>query len=251
MQIKKLPSKELGEAKSKEKEALRIKREAEIELLLKKKEEEAKVITAASKLKEVKKVGKIDLQPNLAKNKAVKSKESVEPSPDEIKKTVTDEKTPNEVIIDPEKSIATTESKMLMLVTKIVKMNLTRLLQNIKSYLDSNQLAKLLIYQNLNLKRKKRVHLHLIQKEREEELVSLTIMQKLLKNQLIEQLKNLTSNQRIPLLLEKSRVQRKFKNKLEKHLKNFKARVQKVRVQNTEKRKETNIVKKQKMSLRT
>jgi len=106
---KKVASKELGEAKSKEKEALRIKREAEIELLLKKKEEEAKVITAASKLKEVKKVGKIDLQPNLAKNKAVKSKDSVESSPNEIKKTVTNEKTPNEVIIDPEKSIATTE----------------------------------------------------------------------------------------------------------------------------------------------
>jgi hypothetical protein len=61
-------------------------------------------------------------------------------------------------------------------------------------------------------------------------------MQKLLKNQVKEQLKNLTSNQRIPLLLEKNRVQRKFKNKLEKHLKNFKARVQKVRVQNIEKR---------------
>ena len=106
---KKVASKELGEAKSKEKEALRIKREAEIELLLKKKEEEAKVITAASKLKEVKKVGKIDLQPNLAKNKAVKSKDSVESSPNEIKKTVTNEKTPNEVIIDSEKSIATTE----------------------------------------------------------------------------------------------------------------------------------------------
>ena len=106
---KKVASKELGEAKSKEKEALRIKREAEIELLLKKKEEEAKVITAASKLKEVKKVGKIDLQPNLAKSKAVKSKDSVESSPNEIKKTVTNEKTPNEVIIDPEKSIATTE----------------------------------------------------------------------------------------------------------------------------------------------
>jgi translation initiation factor IF-2 len=106
---KKVASKELGEAKSKEKEALRIKREAEIELLLKKKEEEAKVITAASKLKEVKKVGKIDLQPNLAKNKAVKSKDSVESSPNEIKKTVTNEKTPNEVIIDPKKSIATTE----------------------------------------------------------------------------------------------------------------------------------------------
>ena len=106
---KKVASKELGEAKSKEKEALRIKREAEKELLLKKKEEDAKVITAASKLKEVKKVGKIDLQPNVTKNKAIKSKESVESSPNEIKKTVTNEKTPNEVIIDPEKSIATTE----------------------------------------------------------------------------------------------------------------------------------------------
>ena len=51
---KKVASNELGEAKSKEKEVLRIKREAEIELLLKKKEEDAKVITAASKLKEVK-----------------------------------------------------------------------------------------------------------------------------------------------------------------------------------------------------
>ena len=106
---KKVASKELGEAKSKEKEALRIKREAEIELLLKKKEEDAKVITAASKLKEVKKVGKIDLQPNVTKNKAIKSKESVESSTNEIKKTIVDEKTPNEVIIDPEKSIATTE----------------------------------------------------------------------------------------------------------------------------------------------
>ena len=106
---KKVASKELGEAKSKEKEALRIKREAEIELLLKKKEEDARVITAASKLKEVKKVGKIDLQPNVKKNKAIKSKESVESSTNEIKKTIVDEKTPNEVIIDPEKSITTTE----------------------------------------------------------------------------------------------------------------------------------------------
>ena len=90
---KKVASKELGEAKSKEKEALRIKREAEIELLLKKKEEEAKVITASSKLKEVKKVGKIDLQPKLAKNKVVQIKESVESSSNEVKKATTGEKT--------------------------------------------------------------------------------------------------------------------------------------------------------------
>ena len=66
---KKVASNELSEAKSKEKEAIRIKRETEIELLLKKKEEEAKVITAASKIKEIKKVGKIDLKPVKAKVK--------------------------------------------------------------------------------------------------------------------------------------------------------------------------------------
>ena len=106
---KKVASKELGEAKSKEKEALRIKREAEIELLLKKKEEEAKVITASSKLKEVKKVGKIDLQPKLAKNKVVQIKESVESSSNEVKKATTGEKTPKEEVINPEKLTATTE----------------------------------------------------------------------------------------------------------------------------------------------
>ena len=66
---KKVASNELSEAKSKEKEAIRVKREAEIELLIKKKEEEAKVITAASKIKEIKKVGKIDLKPVKAKVK--------------------------------------------------------------------------------------------------------------------------------------------------------------------------------------
>ena len=129
-------------------------------------------------------------------------------------------------------------------------MNLIRLLLNTKSYLGSNQQVKLLIYQNLNLKRKKKVHLHLIQKEREGELASLMIMRNLLKNQAKEQLKNLISNQKILLLQEKSLVLKKFKNKLEKHLKNFKVRVQKVRAQSTEKRKETSIVKKQKMNLR-
>ena len=106
---KKVASKELSEAKSKEKEALRIKREAEIELLLKKKEEDAKIITAASKLKEVKKVGKIDLQPNLVKPKAVKIKESVESSSNDVKKVTTDEKSQKEVVINPEKSTATAQ----------------------------------------------------------------------------------------------------------------------------------------------
>ena len=104
---KKVASKELGEAKSKEKEALRIKREAEIELLLKKKEEDAKVITAASKLKEVKKVGKIDLQPNLEKSKSLKTKESVESSAIVVEKAASDEKNVKEIEIAPKK--ATTE----------------------------------------------------------------------------------------------------------------------------------------------
>ena len=104
---KKVASKELGEAKSKEKEALRIKREAEIELLLKKKEEDAKVITAASKLKEVKKVGKIDLQPNLEKPKSLKTKEPVESSAIVVEKAASDEKNAKEIEIDPKK--ATTE----------------------------------------------------------------------------------------------------------------------------------------------
>ena len=102
---KKVASKELGEAKSKEKEALRIKREAEIELLLKKKEEDAKVITAASKLKEVKKVGKIDLQPNLEKPKSFKTKESVESSAIVVEKAASDEKNAKEIEIDPKKAI--------------------------------------------------------------------------------------------------------------------------------------------------
>ena len=102
---KKVASKELGEAKSKEKEALRIKREAEIELLLKKKEEDAKVITAASKLKEVKKVGKIDLQPNLEKPKSLKTKEPVESSAIVVEKAASDEKNAKEIEIDPKKAI--------------------------------------------------------------------------------------------------------------------------------------------------
>ena len=101
---KKVASKELGEAKSKEKEALRIKREAEIELLLKKKEEDAKVITAASKLKEVKKVGKIDLQPNLEKPKSLKTKEPVESSAIVVEKAASDEKNAKEIEIDPKKA---------------------------------------------------------------------------------------------------------------------------------------------------
>jgi translation initiation factor IF-2 len=112
---KKVASKELGEAKSKEKEALRVKREAEIELLLKKKEEEAKVITAASKIKEIKKVGKIELQPTKAKPKAVITKESTL-SKDTITKPVEkpfeEEVKKNEKHVAPIKSTAKEDVKV-------------------------------------------------------------------------------------------------------------------------------------------
>jgi translation initiation factor IF-2 len=112
---KKVASKELGEAKSKEKEALRVKREAEIELLLKKKEEEAKVITAASKIKEIKKVGKIELQPTKAKPKVVITKESTL-SKDTITKTVEkpfeEEVKKNEKHVAPIKSTAKEDVKV-------------------------------------------------------------------------------------------------------------------------------------------
>ena len=94
-----------------------------------------------------------------------------------------------------------------------------------------------------------KVHLHLIRKEKEEELVSLMIMQKLPKNRLKDRLKSLILKPKTQLPQERSQVLRKFKNKLEKHLKNFKVKAQKVRVRNTEKRKEINTVKKQKMTL--
>ena len=110
---KKVASNELSEAKSKEKEALRVKREAEIELLLKKKEEEAKVITAASKIKEIKKVGKIELQPNKVKPKVVITNESTEPTSSKDVKTTAVEKPPLEETKKNEKSVtaATTTVK--------------------------------------------------------------------------------------------------------------------------------------------
>ncbi|MDC0622269.1 translation initiation factor IF-2 [Flavobacteriaceae bacterium] len=110
---KKVASNELSEAKSKEKEALRVKREAEIELLLKKKEDEAKVITAASKIKEIKKVGKIELQPNKVKPKVVITNESTEPTSSKDVKTTAVEKSSFEETKKNEKSVtaATTTVK--------------------------------------------------------------------------------------------------------------------------------------------
>jgi len=60
---KKVASKEVGEAKQKEKEALRQQRELELEEKLKKEEEAKKVIKAKTTFEGPKKVGKIDLNP--------------------------------------------------------------------------------------------------------------------------------------------------------------------------------------------
>ena len=59
---KKVASKELGEAKLKEKEALRVQRELEIEEKLQKVESAKQIFKAKSKLEGPKKVGKIDLE---------------------------------------------------------------------------------------------------------------------------------------------------------------------------------------------
>ena len=101
---KKVESKELGEAKSKEKEAIRVKREAEIELLLKKKEEESKIIIAASKIKEIKKVGKIDLEVSKPKAKPI-SKEPQKVVKAEIKSEISAVEPPAEtkVVVKEEK----------------------------------------------------------------------------------------------------------------------------------------------------
>jgi len=95
---KKVASKELGEAKSKEKEAIRVKREAEIELLLKKKEEASKIITAASKIKEIKKVGKIDLEVPKPKAKpAFKEPQKVFKAKTEVKSELLAVKKPTDI----------------------------------------------------------------------------------------------------------------------------------------------------------
>ncbi|MGY8919693.1 MAG: translation initiation factor IF-2, partial [Flavobacteriales bacterium] len=101
---KKVASNELGEAKSKEKEAIRVKREVEIGLLLKKKEEESKIITAASKIKEIKKVGKIDLEVSKPKAKPT-TKEPQKAAKPEIKSEIPPVEPPVEtkVVVKEEK----------------------------------------------------------------------------------------------------------------------------------------------------
>ena len=86
---KKVASDELGAAKLKEKEALRLKREIELEEKLKKEVTASQVIKAKSSLDEVKTVGKIDLEPKkIAKKQASleskTAKKTVEVSPHDV-----------------------------------------------------------------------------------------------------------------------------------------------------------------------
>jgi translation initiation factor IF-2 len=77
---KKVASKEVGEAKLKEKEALRVQRELEIEEKLQKAESAKQIFKAKSKLEGPKKVGKIDLEgPKKISPKAPQAKLSEDP----------------------------------------------------------------------------------------------------------------------------------------------------------------------------
>ena len=76
---KKVASQEVGQAKQKEKEALRQQREQELEEKLKKEEEAKKVIKAKTTFEGPKTVGKIDLNPTKPKPKA-KEPNPVEPT---------------------------------------------------------------------------------------------------------------------------------------------------------------------------
>ena len=100
---KKVASKEVGQAKQKEKEALRQQRELELEEKLKKAEEAKKVIKAKTTFEGPKKVGKIDLNPTKPKPKADEPK-PVEP----IKKA--EDKKPAKAI-EPKTERQSTEEK--------------------------------------------------------------------------------------------------------------------------------------------
>ena len=87
---KKVASKEVGEAKLKEKEALRVQREEEIELKLQKAEAAKAVLKAKQALQGPKKVGKIDLDgPKKAapKTEVVKPAEDTNPAPPKVEDT--------------------------------------------------------------------------------------------------------------------------------------------------------------------
>ena len=100
---KKVASKEVGQAKQKEKEALRQQRELELEEKLKKEEEAKKVIKAKTTFEGPKTVGKIDLNPSKPKSKVD------EPKPVEPTKKAEDKKPAK--VIDPKAEKQSVEEK--------------------------------------------------------------------------------------------------------------------------------------------
>jgi len=87
---KKVASKEVGEAKLKEKEALRVQREQEIEQKLQKAEAAKTVFKAKQVLQGPKKIGKIDLEGSkkvAQKTEAVKPVEETKPAPPKVEDT--------------------------------------------------------------------------------------------------------------------------------------------------------------------
>ena len=101
---KKVESNEIGAAKQKEKEALRIKRELELEEKLKKDALANQVIKAKSPVERPKTVGKIDLDPvkseeiesESKKEKSVKTDEVSSDIPSDKQKTITSDSKPSE-----------------------------------------------------------------------------------------------------------------------------------------------------------
>jgi translation initiation factor IF-2 len=113
---KKVASKEVGEAKQKEKEALRQQRELELEEKLKKEEEAKKVIKAKTTFEGPKKVGKIDLnptkpQPKKEDPKPVKPTKVETEKPAEAKAANAVEKSTKDVSAEPETESGTVKTQ--------------------------------------------------------------------------------------------------------------------------------------------
>ena len=248
---KKVASNELSEAKSKEKEALRVKREAEIELLLKKKEEEAKVITAASKIKEIKKVGKIELQPTKVKPKVVITNESTESTSSKDVKTTAVEKSSLEETKKNEKSVTastTTVKEDVKVVNEESESESDTVTTQYKKLSGLKSTGETIDLSKFKSEKKKESPPSSISKRKRRRISKPNDNAKTAQKPGQRAGQKPILKLKIQLLQERSQVLRKFKNKLEKPLKNFKAKAQKVKVLNTEKKKEISTVKKQKMS---
>ena len=100
---KKVASKEVGEEKRKEKEALRIQLEQEQEekrLAREKRAASREIVKAKAELSGPKKVGKIDLEPKKAEKPVVKSEETKEAAEPEVAPEVTEEATPAAAVVE-------------------------------------------------------------------------------------------------------------------------------------------------------